>query len=115
MAPENTNRWKRRALGSVIGQGGDLRREGVPAGLGVDRQAGVHPARDDRTRLELGAEFGGDGQPSLAVHRVPVLAGEHLRASPVICVRLWAGCGRSPRGSVAGSPLCATSRHFAAF
>src|SRR4029077_10587396 len=89
-------------------QGRDLLRQAVPAVLRVDRQAVIQPARDDRTRLELGAESGGDGQASLAVHRVPVLAGEHLRATPVMSVR--PGPGGERRGSLSWFP---TLRHFA--
>ena len=59
------------------GQRRDLRRELVPAGLGMDGQACVEPSRDDRARAQLDAELRGDGDPSLVVHRVPVLAGEH--------------------------------------
>ena len=40
-------------------------------------QEGIEPARDHRASTELRAELRGDGDPSLVVHRVPVLAGEH--------------------------------------
>src|SRR3712207_8611434 len=50
--------------------------ERVPPLTGVDRQALVQPARDDGPARELRAELRRDGDPSLVVHRMPVLAGE---------------------------------------
>jgi hypothetical protein len=84
-------------------QGGHLGREVVPDGLGVDRQAVVEPARHHRAGIELGAELHRDGDASLVVHRVPVLAGEHLSGLPLSS---WAG------GWGWGSPLLTTLRHF---
>src|SRR6187549_1180330 len=63
-------------------QRGDLLGQLVPAGPRMDREAGVEPAGDDGSALELGAELRRDGDPSLVVHRVPVLAGEHLTGFP---------------------------------
>ena len=66
----------------MIGSAATFAGELVPALLGVDRQAGVEPARDDRSGAQLDAELRGDGDPSLVVHRVPVLAGEHPYGVP---------------------------------
>src|SRR5688572_20750683 len=73
----------------------------------MDRKAVVEPARDHRSRVELCAELDRDGDPSLVVHRVPVLAGEHRRVYP------WyiSGLGGSGDWVPHFSPLCATSMH----
>ena len=85
VAPAKMNREKRRAPSSVIGRVATLSARASQPAPGVDREAGVEPARDDETRVQLGAEFARDGDPSLVVHRVPVLAGEHLSGSPLGC------------------------------
>ena len=111
-APAKMNRSNRRAPSSVIGQRRDLVGERVPAGPGVDRQAVLEPARDDETRVQLGAEPRRDGEPSLVVHRVPVLAGEHLTGFPTSGAMpgRWPARARCGRGRC--SPLWATSHHF---
>ena len=109
--PANTNRWKRREASVGDGQGRDLRRELVPARLGVDRQARVEPARDDSSGAQLDAELRRDGDPSLVVHRVPVLAGEHPSGGSLDClgqVRRVVGARRRR------SPLPTTLDHFPA-
>ena len=73
---------------SVIGSAAILVDSSSQPALRVDRQAVVEPARDHRSRVELGAELHRDGDPSLVVHRVPVLAGEHLSGYPWVA---WAG------------------------
>ena len=111
------SRWKWRAAGSVIGQ---ARRpssasSSQPARVRIARQASSQ--RDTTApRLELRAETRRDGDPSLVVHRVPVLAGEHpIPATPCLDVGLmWPG--DPPSGSFVGAyptihQLWATSAH----
>ena len=63
--------------------------------------------------VELRAEFRRDGHPSLVVHRVPVLAGEHVRS--VLVTRGGPRVGPVASGRIPHSaPLCATSLHHTA-
>src|SRR5512146_845033 len=81
----------------------------------MDRQAVVEPARDHRSGIELRTELDGHGEPSLAVHRVPVLAGEHLSGLPLCWwPDRWVGPVGPYRGIPHFSPLCATSLHSTA-
>src|SRR4029077_2226839 len=97
----------REAAGVLVGdrQRRYLVGEGFPARLRVDGEARVQPARDDETRVQLGTESRGDGEPSLVVHRVPVLAGEHLSGFPTFGSDAW----MSARSVFCRSPLWATS------
>src|SRR6185369_16316878 len=90
------------------GQRCDLVGQRVPARPRMDRETGVEPAGDDGSALELGAELRRDGDPSLVVHRVPVLAGEHVAGFPSAG---WSGSA----GWWLCAPLWATFHHFAAF
>ena len=99
-------------------QGRHLVGERIPTRLGVDRQAGVQPARDDGAAIELGAESRRDGDASLVVNRVPVLAGEHLSGFPRygFADLSTGGLLRSTRGLFPHfGPLHATSRHHSAW
>src|SRR5450759_3953733 len=60
-----------------------LAREALPSIPRPDRQAEIQPARNDRAAGKLRPELRRHGKPSLRVHRVPVLAGEHLPRLPV--------------------------------
>ena len=98
--------------GSGIGDGqaGDLRRQLLPPGSRVDGETGIEPAGDDRALFDLGAKLRGDGNPSLVVHRMPVLAGEHRRVDlcPEAAAALVSGAARVPHFS----PLRATGWHY---
>ena len=74
-------------VGVAHGQPGHAAGQPFELGLRKDGQACVHPARNERAGVELRAELRGDGDASLVVHRVPVLAGEHFLAAPTL------GCG----------------------
>ena len=74
-----------------------------PARVWIARQASSQ-RETTAPRLELGAELRRDGDPSLVVHRVPVLAGEHLTGFP------RCGVGRGARG--AGGVVFPTLGHF---
>ena len=113
-APAKMNREKRRAFSSVIGSVATLSARASQPVRGVDREARVEPARDDEPASSWARNSRRDGEPSLVVHRVPVLAGEHRRASP-LRVRCLA-CA-AVIGGLAGvrSPLWATSHHFRAY
>src|SRR6185369_13562553 len=94
------------------GQCRDLRGEAVPSIGRVDGQAGIEPAGHDGARAQLGAELRRDGDPSLVVHRVPVLAGEHPWG--LLGALAWsAGSGGSHPGSAIPHfpPLWTTSVH----
>ena len=80
------------------------------AAIGKDREAGVEPPRDHRPTVELGAESRRDGDASLTVHRVPVLAGEHRSASLTSWAPVVGSTGEGPVDR--SSPLLTTSRHF---
>src|SRR5437773_4744256 len=101
----------REATGVLVGdrERRHLVGERVPASPGVDRQAGVEPARDDEARLQLGAEPRRDGEPSLVVHRVPVLAGEHLTGCPHFGSDAWPWAASGRTGEVTWLP---TLNHF---
>ncbi len=109
----------REAAGVLVGdrQRRHLLGEGIPAGPGVDRQAGVEPAGDDESRVQLGTEARRDGEPSLVVHRVPVLAGEHLRNPHFGCGAWSWRCAMSARRGVPlphFGPLHTTCGHHSA-
>src|SRR6185312_3722096 len=92
------------------GQRRDLGREGFPPLFRVDREAGIEPARDDRASAELDAELRRDGDPSLVVHRVPVLAGEHPWGAPWTASAWSAGFRAAGLRSVLA--VFPTSHHF---
>ena len=108
---------------------------GPPSRPRCGSRGSVQPARDDGSGVQLGAELRRDGDPSLVVHRVPVLAGEHQSGFPCRCGRgrrcgaaltmrpRAAGGGGEAGSSPAGrpgryvphfSPLRATSGHRSA-
>src|SRR6185436_19845290 len=95
-----------------IGQGdaGDLGLEGVPAGPGVNGETAINPAGQDGTTLELRPKARRDRKPSLVVHRVSVLAGEH-RATPLTNFDRLAGT--ASRSSVSRVPECPSGRPLA--
>src|SRR5829696_8231422 len=75
-----------------------------PAVTGVDRQAAVDPAGQHRAALELRPEARRDREPSLVVHRVPVLAGEHPPCSN--CREFDEPAGSAGSSSVSRRPEC---------
>ena len=103
-----------------MGRRADLRREVVPAGFGKIARQASSQRETTRSAVELRAEARRDGKPSLVVHRVPVLAGEHRSGhsltsgwslpGPIAGRPLWRGLRVFPTSP----PLCATSRHHSA-
>src|SRR5207245_1537494 len=89
---------KRRRLGG----------EGVPVAAREDREAGVDPARDERSSLELGTKTRWDGHASLLVHRMPVLAGEHPSGFPTG----WAWLRAAVAAVTGADPRSTTGHHF---
>src|SRR6185369_6995938 len=89
---------------------GDLGLEGRPAGAGVDGQAAIDPAREHGAALELRPKARRDREPSLLVHRVPVLAGEHCPPCLTNFDRL---AGTASRSSVSRVPECTSGRPLA--
>ena len=81
-APAKMKREKVRASSVRDRLGGDARRQLLSHSRGNSRQAVIEPARDIGAAVELRAEPRGDRHPSLVVHRVPVLAGEHPSLAP---------------------------------
>ena len=94
----------------MIGSAATFSERSSQPALVMDREAVVEPARDHRPRVELRAELDRDGDPSLVVHRVPVLAGEHLSGLPLRSCWPVVGGTWIPHFS----PLCATSLHSSA-
>ncbi len=104
--PAKMNRWKSRDRWSVIGSARDLVGQGVPAGAGVDREAAVDPARDDRAASSCARNFDGTA--------IRPLSSTECRYSPVNTCR---GSPVGPRtglppGRLGGSPPLPTFRHF---